>query len=168
MKKKISINFLVVAILITIDECIKKYIYFIRQGLTETCSGGIIHIHPVFNEYGTTMNMLSQTSHSKMGFVVWNLILLGVAVWLWNYSYRTLIAYKKSLVWLLPIDFLAAVGLGRIVERFCWEYTLDYIAIRNYGIWDTLDLYAMCGSLGCIVLFFALDRWKAQDKESIA
>ena len=73
-----------------------------------------------------------------------------------------MVAFKKKTIWLFPIDEWLAVGLGRIIERVFWEFTLDYIAVRNFGIWDTLDFYAIFGGIGVVIMFLFFDKWRVK------
>lgn len=161
-KTVIACHLILISALVLADECIKSYLYFFRQDLMSECAGGVLHIHPTFNEYGTTMSMVFNLPYNETVFIIWNLVLLGLAGWIWKYSYDKLVAFKKKTIWLFPVDAWLAVGLGRIIERVFWEFTLDYIAVRNFGIWDTLDFYAISGGIGVVIMFLFLDKWKAK------
>ena len=70
MKKVIGCHLMLIGALILADELIKSYLYFFRQDLMSECAGGVLHIHPTFNEYGTTMSMVFNLPHNKTVFVI--------------------------------------------------------------------------------------------------
>ena len=39
---------------------------------------------------------------------------------------------------------------------------MDYIAVRNFGIWDTLDFYAIFGGIGVVIMFLFFDKWRVK------
>lgn len=151
-KKILQLSVVLVAFLIMVDEIIKYVIYSFDNGAIDNCEGSssIIHYHPVFNEKGSFLNLKLDMEYHYILFL--GITLLGIlfSMFLFFYLLKARQIHKCHYGIMVPAIFFLAACVGRLIERFFWQYTLDYIAIRKIGIMDLVDLYLV---IGCIGLF---------------
>ncbi len=129
--------------------------YILRQTslhLIGTCTGSdqFLHFHPAMNEAGSTLALRLGLPYARGLFIALCLVLsAGVALYA---IYQTYLCrfYRVSTALCLPMGLLLGACLGRAVERVLWPYTLDFIAVRNLGIWDVGDVLLFLGALGLL------------------
>jgi len=79
--------------------------------------------------------------------------ILGIVlvVYLLYYFSKIVQMYHCNCCIFVPLVFVFAACAGRLFERFIWDYTLDYIAIKRIGILDLLDAYLAIGGITLII-----------------
>lgn len=112
-------------------------------------SGAFIHFHPEINSAGSFLNLKLGMEYNELLFML--LIVCGfLAAGMLLIYIIFLNDFYGAGTWTLisPILFMSA-SVGRLAERLIWEYTFDFIAVKNVGILDMCDVYLLGG---CAVL----------------
>ena len=159
--------FSLVVILIAIDQFAKHYIYNVHYNLIGTCqsNGKWMHIHPVFNKAGTYVSLRTGWSYDVR--VVQVMLIVGLFAISYGFVFYAfkIRYYKKNGSLIVPFLFLIAAVLGRIIDRFFWEHTLDFISIRSIPVFNLIDSYGVIGvflGILCGLYFSVLDKRETQ------
>ncbi len=145
-RKRNHITF--VLLLTLIDIVIKKYISATFADEFDQCSGGMIHFHPTYNTAGSFLNARFGVGFSQVLFEISLFIFIVILVKLWLDLEKECINKGYNFKWMFTLDFFIAACLARAFERVGGRYTLDYLAIQNIGVLDTVDIYIAIGVIG--------------------
>lgn len=165
---KYVLHGLFIFVLIVQDIVLKFYIVNMSKMEWNTCenSGQFIHFHPTYNTAGSFLALKLGTQISSTVFILlalfFSVIVAGVGMWCMG----KLKDYQKEKLALIPFDILLAGTVGRVVERCIWQYTLDYIAIKNIAICDLLDIYLFVGAVGVGIVGVYIDYLKGKKKNN--
>lgn len=150
--KSLGLSLTIAICMIGIDQLIKWCIYTYNKDAINNCNGSnhIFHYHPVFNESGSFLNLKLNMEYNKFLFLGIALVGVLLGLYLLNYSLRMKQLYCCNYIIMLPSNFFLAACFGRLLERIFWQYTLDFIAIKNIGVLDFIDIYLVFGCVGLI------------------
>lgn len=145
---------LVIFIILTFMMLVPSY--FLRIGYAESgdvCTGSnaLVHFHPIINEYGSLLNLNIGLEYHFYLFVLECLLGLGMVLLFYFFQLYLRQHYHFHFAIWIPTILLATACFGRLVERILWKYTLDFIAIKNLGIWDIGDVYLFVGCIGFMI-----------------
>lgn len=153
-KKTIILSALLAFLLIIFDLWTKNFILRFWGDKLDKCNneGSFIHFHPVYNEAGNTLSLKTGLTFSKNIFFA--LCLIGAVFTVFYYLYFLYIKniLDLNLLCVVPLVFLFAGIMARLIERPIWRYTLDFIAIKNIGIIDFVDLYFLVAFIGILLM----------------
>lgn len=165
-KKTIFILIICVGILVLIDIFIKEWIKKNDLQNIGKCSGSraLIHYHPVYNEKGSYINLITSLEYNRIIFLIIAFIGIIFGAFLLKYILKSKRRYGYNMVVIVPEILFIAAYVGRFVERIRGFYTLDYIAIKNVGILDLLDFYFVLGCVGIIVVSMYIQNIDTKQK----
>lgn len=150
-KKTVLLTAGAIVVLLGIHMITAWYLNRFYGNETYVCLGSekLFHFHPEQNTAGSFLNLKFQIGYSKVIFILLSAMCVPFFVWLLRYFLRLKEFYGMG-VWVAmsPVFFISAI-LGRIADRLLWEYTFDFIAVKNVGILDMGDVYLL---VGCAVL----------------
>lgn len=164
-KKYIYISMLFVGIFVLIDILVKLWITRFDFRNIGRCDGSnnFIHYHPVYNEKGSYINLVANLQYNRIIFLIIAFAGVLFGFFLLIYILNRKQKYGYNAVVVVPEIFFIAACLGRFIERIRGFYTLDYIAIKNIGILDLLDVFFV---LGCVGLIFVTAHIQYKEKNN--
>lgn len=138
------------------DEIIKFIIYYFFSDKIDSCSGSnfLIHLHPTFNKSGSFLNLKLNSEFNYFVFFLLTIFGFLFSVFLFILFLQKKNFYNISGLSLITAVFFISGTLGRVIERFLWDFTLDFIAVKYIGILDLIDLYFLLGCIGIIIVSF--------------
>lgn len=147
-------------LLVILDETIKSLIWCYDGCAINNCGGSdrLIHYHPIFNEAGSFLNRKLDMQYNYLIFMGIGVIGMAFCAYLFWYFLKARQKYNCSSVVFVPVTVFLAACVGRVYERPIWDYTLDYIAIKNAGILDLIDVYLWVGGIGLLIANFYIQN----------
>lgn len=168
-KKSIGLTLILTLFLIGVDQLLKWIIFTFDRASIDNCNGSkfIFHYHPVFNEKGSFLNLKLNLEYNYPLFLGITFMGIILCVYLLCYFLKAKQLYCSGYGIMLPVVFFLAACGGRLVERILWRYTLDYIAIRNMGILDLIDIYLVLGCAGLLMVACYIQWMENKLKKSV-
>ncbi len=154
MRKKIFwISIIVAVFLIWLDETVKTLILHYDGQRINHCNGSdcLIHYHPVLNEAGSFLNQKLDMQYNYPVFMGIGVLGIIFSVYLFWQFWEARKKYNCSSMVFVPGTVFLAACVGRVIERLIWDYTLDFIAVKNAGVIDLIDVYLWVGGFGLLM-----------------
>lgn len=141
---KKGINWLVLLLLLAMDQAIKIYLFSIEwQTLSIPLIEPVFYLEPTQNTLGSYLWVLL---NFKKGSHLLNILLFIVIGFLFVEIWRFYTRRKRNSFWINGFIHLFLAGLfANIIDNAYWGGSLDYITIRPFYTFDLKDMYiTMC------------------------
>ena len=151
LKKNKFKNFFIALLLLLFDQIIKIIVFYSFPYNVNNPQNSILSIRAIFNNYGNFINAKWQLGYHPYFYIALNVIMILLFIWAYDFI-RTKLDSNKiyDFLWCL----LIAGTFASLFDKIFWSYTLDFISIRNFAVFDIKDLYYTIGIIGFIILIF--------------
>ena len=134
-KKKDILYFLLIAALIAVDQIVKWVVesqFVLNDPMVIWNFVQLTYIHNT----GAAFSILEG---ARVTFVLFNVLLIAVAVWAWRKPWMG--RYKLS------VSLVLAGALGNCVDRLFRGYVVDFIDLTYWPIFNIADIAIVCGTI---------------------
>lgn len=157
MRKRIIGIIVVCAVLLArLDEKVKTLILrYDGQAINNfDKKSGFIYYRPVFQKGEGIFSGKLDMPYRYWIFVGVGILGILFSLYLFRYFWKARKEYNCNGIIFVPVTVFLAACIGRVTERLIWDYTLDYIAVKNAGVLDLIDIYLWVGGLGLLIVNF--------------
>lgn len=148
-----KIFFLLLSILVLVDQGIKIIIRFFFFDNKFEIIPNILSFHPIINTDGSWLNARFDLSVNFPLLIILNIIFLFIIVELFRY----ILSNGHKTFWSdMAFVFLFCGALGSLIDKVFYGGSLDFIGISNLFIADIKDLYINLG-----LYFFLLGSYSS-------
>ena len=143
-------------LLARLDEMVKTMILCYDGQAINNCDrkNSLIYYQPVFNNAGSILNGKMDKPYNYLLFMGIGILGILFSLYLFWYFGEVRKKYNCSSMIFVPVTVFLAACIGRVTERLVWDYTLDFIAVKNAGVLDLIDIYLWVGGLGLLIANF--------------
>jgi len=129
-----------------------------------TCNGSnkLIHFCPTINKSGSMLNLKFGLHYNQILFIGMILIWMVMVLLLFFYFLYLHDVYHMAHHMVSSSIFLMGALVSRVIERFLWGETFDYIAIKEIGILDGVDIFLFLGLIALMVEVIICSRSEAK------
>ncbi len=168
-RKKIkSMNYFISLFLLLFDQTTKILVFYTAPYNVNVSENSILSIHAVFNNYGNFANAKWQLGYFPYFFILINIVLIFLILFAYDFLKSRLCLGHNSKSYDFLWCLMLAGTLASFFDKVFWNYTLDFISIKNLAVFDLKDLYYIIGITGLIALIFRSDSKKLVNKCNIS
>ncbi len=147
---QLIINLFTIIVLIGFDQLTKQLaVMHLKDQNPFSIISGVLELQYLENR-GAAFGMLQ---NRKLLFVFIAIVMLTIIC----YVLVKLPMQKKFIIWQIFLSFIAAGGIGNMIDRVRLEYVVDFIYFKiiNFPIFNVADIYVTIGTvlLAIVILF---------------
>ncbi len=160
--RRCAVDIIIFAILILIDRLTKNWaVYRLKGNDPIPLISNVLELYylPAGNS-GAAFGMLS--GHIALFLVIAAVVVIAIAYFIWNMPSDS--KYRPLEILMV---FIAAGGVGNMIDRIAQGYVVDFIYISciNFPIFNVADMYVSVCTV--VLAFIVLFRLKEEDYERI-
>ena len=151
---KSIIKILPIALLVLINQGIKIVIANNMMDKNYNLIGTIVGYDPYLNEQYSWINSLTNLGISRLVHMIIVILMFFVAIIIYDFvgMKYTMSAY---VYWML--SFLMAGTFCSFIDKLVWGWSLDFILLKGFFIFDLKDVYLSVFE-GMLILLFVLNK----------
>lgn len=159
---KISKDFIIVSLLVVLDQIIKVYIYLNHLDKNVDIIKNILAFYPKFNKDYSWVNSLFQFGIGLVPHIIFSCLVL-LAVMLFYDFLKT----KKKMDKMMHAAFLLIISgaVCSLTDKVVWGGSLDYMYLKGFFIFDLKDVYV--GAFEVLIIITAVRKLKNVDEKKL-